>query len=126
MAVFFFTAHEKGFKFHAQPQIDACSCSVCSNLIDFVFIFIIIFICHLQPLVAHEFKMYLFCLNSLISDPGEKNMDMSQVFCDENFLIVCGFRKFTTIWEVYTRFARMRSVIFSIRSSFCPLFYPRK
>ena len=26
MAVFFFTAHEKGFKFHAQPQTGAYSC----------------------------------------------------------------------------------------------------
>ena len=26
MAVFFFTAHEKGFKFHAQPQNGAYSC----------------------------------------------------------------------------------------------------
>ena len=25
-AVFFFTAHEKGFKFHAQPQTGAYSC----------------------------------------------------------------------------------------------------
>ena len=28
MAVFFFTAHEKGFKFHAQSQTGAYSCSV--------------------------------------------------------------------------------------------------
>ena len=27
MAVFFFIAHEKGFKFHAQPQTGAYSCS---------------------------------------------------------------------------------------------------
>ena len=26
MAVFFFTTHEKGFKFHAQPQTGAYSC----------------------------------------------------------------------------------------------------
>ena len=26
MAVFFFTAHKKGFKFHAQPQTGAYSC----------------------------------------------------------------------------------------------------
>ena len=62
MAVFFFIAHEKGFKFHAQPQTGASSCFICncSNLIDFVFIFITIFICHVQPLVAHGLKIYLF------------------------------------------------------------------
>ena len=34
MAVFFFTAHEHGFKFHAQPHTGAYSClfiAACSN-----------------------------------------------------------------------------------------------
>ena len=28
----------------------------------------------------------VLCLNSLISDPGKKNINTSQVFCDENCL----------------------------------------
>ena len=33
MAVFYFTAHEKGFKFYAQPQTGAYSCSFLGRLI---------------------------------------------------------------------------------------------
>ena len=33
MAVFFFTAHEKGFKFHAQPQAGAYSCCILNSLV---------------------------------------------------------------------------------------------
>ena len=39
MAVFFFITHEKGFKFHAQPQTGAYSCLIwiqCSMYIIYI------------------------------------------------------------------------------------------
>ena len=40
----------------------------CSDLIDFIaFLFITIFICHVQPLVAHGLKIYLFILFAAVN-----------------------------------------------------------
>ena len=62
MGVFFLTAHEKGFKFHAQPQTGtySCVCRECGLLIISQMQF-----CVLYPLIPKYFlAIYLFSFDS--------------------------------------------------------------